>query len=210
MSSVTDGFGAAPENAVPTIETMRIGETGGGPTTIAITNEGAYPVVPRAMRESDSVLQALAEETAVASEDTGYDGDASTLVFSGQVLNNLPVVPGSLVVVPTAGGNSVNLQDINGDGILYTVDSDADVAGSINYATGALELSFPTGKDPAATNILANYQYSESTIANGAKKHYHLAAFPVGMPEDALLVSCVGLGGASKVRIEAFQSFGGV
>jgi hypothetical protein len=207
MSSVHDGFGAAPQNAVPTLETLRVGETGGGPTTIAITNEGTNPVVPRVKRESDSVLQALDEETAVASEDTGYDGDASTLVFTGQALNNVPIVPGSVVVVPTAGGNTVNLKDTNGDGILYTDDDDADVAGSIDYSDGTLELNFPAGKDPAATNILSNYQYSASTIANGAKKHYHLAAFSVGNPEDALLVSCAGLGGASKVKIEAFQSF---
>lgn len=207
MSSVHDGFGAAPENAVPTIETLRVGETGGGPTTIAITNVGTNSVVPRVKRESDNVLQALDEETAVADEDTAYDGDASTLAFTGQALNNTPIVPGSVVIEPTAGGNSVDLKDTNGDGILYTDDADADVAGSINYNTGALELNFPVGKDPNTTNILANYQYSAATIANGAKKHYHLSAFPVGQPEEAMVISCAGLGGASKVRIEAFQSF---
>jgi hypothetical protein len=208
MSSVHDGFGAAPENAVPTLETLRVGETTGGPTTIAVTNEGDYPVVPRAKRESDNVLQALVEETAVAAEDTGYDGDASELNFTGEALNNTPVVPGSVTIKPTAGGNSVDAKDTNGDGILYTDDDDADACGTINYNTGAVTLSYPSGKDPNTTNITADYSHSSAVVANGGKAHFHLAAFAPGVPEDALMVSCAGLGGASKVRIEAFQSFG--
>lgn len=207
MSTVHDGFGAAPENAVPTLETVRIGETLGGPTTISVRNEGTSDVVLQATRESDGALLELEEETKVTAEDTGYDGDTSTLVFTGQTLDNTPVVPGSVTVKPTAGGDSVNCTDRDGDGNLYTSDNDEDLCGTINYNTGALTLNYPTGKAPNTTNITCDYTYSAQVEPNGAKKHFHLSSFAAGQPEDAIILKCAGLGGPSKVKIEGYQSF---
>lgn len=202
MSAVHQGYAAALENAVGLA--LTIGEAK-GPITLFVkhVDEDGGLVVVQVTRKSDGALVALAEDTAVTDEDTGYDGDASTLVFTGQSLDNTPIVPGSVTVKPTAGGNTVNLVDTNGDGILYTVDDDADVAGSINYFTGALNLNFPSGKDPAATNILADYTYGVGVAVLGQKNfqipYFSAAAF------EALYVRVAGAS-SSRVRVEAYQS----
>jgi hypothetical protein len=205
MSSVHDGFGSAPQNAVPTLATTPVTETPGGPTAVAVHNVGDNPVVVQVRRTSDDTLVALEEDTAVASEDTAYDGDTSTLAFSGENLNSLPIVPGSVEIVPTAGGDSVDAKDTNGDGILFTDDVDADECGTIDYLTGALVLNYPAGKAPNTTNILANYTQGVQVVAGG-KRMLNVQNFS---PQtfEGLEVRAAGLGGTSKVRLEAFQTF---
>ncbi|MCG8435650.1 MAG: hypothetical protein MJA83_16625, partial [Gammaproteobacteria bacterium] len=106
-----------------------------GPVIILLENQGSGNVVLQAKRRSDNVILASDKDTAVADEDTVYNGDTSTLVFSGQALDNTPIIPGTVVVKPTAGGDSVNLTDRDSDGRLYTVDVDEDFAGTVDYFT---------------------------------------------------------------------------
>lgn len=110
--------------------------------------------------------------TQVTAEDTGFDGDTTTPNFSGQTLNNKPIIPRSVTIKPTAGGDTVNLIDRDGDGILYTDDNDEDAAGTVDYFTGALVLAFPTGKAPNTTNILADYKYENAVIAANGQKTF--------------------------------------
>jgi hypothetical protein len=101
-------------------------------------------------------------DTAVSAEDSGYVGNAGvTYDFDSgaQVFNNLPVLPRSVVVIPTAGGNSVNATDKNGDGYIYTDDNDEDEVGYVNYHTGFLRLYYPVGKDPNTGKIDLDYTY---------------------------------------------------
>lgn len=202
MSANHDGYGAALENAAT--EIMRISETPGGPVTLSIHNQGSGTLVPSVVRKSDSANIALAEETAVADEDTVYNGDTSTLAFSGESLNNTPIVPGTVNVKPTAGGNSVNATDRDGDGKLYTTDNDEDECGSINYFTGALILSYPAGKAPNTGDIDADYSYGELCNALG-KKTYRISNVVTGGSYDSLIVK-VAASANSEVRVEAFQS----
>jgi hypothetical protein len=202
MSAVYQGFGAALENEAATI--LKVGEAK-GPITLAVhhVDEDGGQVVLSVTRKSDGSLVALEEDTAVTGEDTAYDGDASTLAFSGEALDNVPIVPGSVTVKPTAGGNSVNLTDKDADGKLYTDDNDEDYAGTIDYFTGALVLFFPAGKDPAATNITADYTYSEAVELLG-KKDFHVQYLsPIN--NEMLTVKAAGASN-SRVRIEAYQS----
>jgi len=203
MSATSQGYGAALKNEAA--EILRITDAK-GPITLVCKNvdENGDEVVLSCAKKSDGSLVALQEDTAVTDEDTGYDGNASTLDFTGQVLDNLPIVPGSLTVKPTAGGNSVNAVDRDGDGKLYTDDNDEDECGSIDYFTGALVLHFPTGKDPNTTNILADYTYSEKTVKMG-QKNYYIGNLVPGDNYESLIIKAAGKEN-SRVSIEAFQS----
>jgi hypothetical protein len=159
MSTIQYGFGVAQVNEVA--EIMKISEAY-GPITLLVRNFDSVgdDVVILCEKKSDGSRVSLVEETAVAAENTGYTGNASTRVFSAQSLNELPIIPGTVVVTPTAGGNSVNATDLYKDGKLYTDDADLDICGTINYFTGALYLSYPSGKDPNTGGISADYTYS--------------------------------------------------
>jgi hypothetical protein len=171
-----------------------------GPLTLAVENLGDNNVVVQVRKKSDDSVVALSEDTPVSNEDTAYDGDASTLVFTGQALNNTPIVPGTVVIEPTAGGNSVNLTDKDSDGKLYTDDNDLDFAGTVDYFTGALELSFPAGKDPAATNILADYTHQGSPIVPRGKRNLNVLNQP---PSQVLKVYAASKTDTSYVVVEA-------
>jgi hypothetical protein len=203
MSANHDGYGAALENAAA--EILRISETPGGPVTLALHNQGSGTLVPTVSRKSDGAHVALAEETAVADEDTVYNGDTSTLVFTGQALDNVPITPGTVTVKPAAGGQTVNAIDRDGDGKLYTDDNDEDECGSINYFTGALALSYPSGKAPNTGDIDADYSYGELCAARG-KKSYGIQNVVTGGSFETLIVKVAGSAN-SEVRVEAFQSF---
>lgn len=145
------------------------------------------------------------DETAVADEDTLYDGDTATLVFTGEVLNNLPVIPGTLTVQPTAGGDSVDATDRDGDGNLYTSDVDEDFCGTVDYFTGALELSYPTGKAPNTTNILADYTYGSSTIKPLGKKNFTIPN--VGRDTEVVVKSASNLSTGTSIRMEGVSTW---
>lgn len=201
MSTDQYGIGAALKNN--NNEVMRI-EDSLGPVTLVTKNMGdTNSVVVSAFKVSDGSRVALAGETAVTDEDTGYDGDTAELNFSGEALNNTPIVPGSVTITPTAGGDSVDAVDTNGDGLLYTDDEDADLCGTINYATGDLVLSYPAGKAPNTTNITADYSYGKEVKPYGISTE-QLQANP---PSENYIIKATGLGGSSQVKVEAFITF---
>lgn len=141
-----------------------------GPIAIIVENPGNV-AVEVTFAKTDNLANPLATDldTTTTAENTGYTGNASTLNFTGQALNNLPIKPKTVEVKPTAGGNTVNCKDLNGDGILYTSDSDLDVCGTVNYHTGALVLSYPLGKDPNNGDISCDYKYSVALAAKSVR-----------------------------------------
>lgn len=202
MSVSHIGQGAALENAAN--EILRV-QDAQGPLTIIVKHidSDGDEVALSVSRQSDSAIVALDEDTAVANEDTAYDGNTSTLAFSGESLDNTPIVPGTVVIEPTAGGDTVNATDRDGDGILYTDDNDEDACGTINYFTGALVLDYPTGKAPNTTNIVADYTYSVSTEVLGQRNFYIANLSPVN--NESLIIKAAGAAN-SRVHIEVVQS----
>jgi hypothetical protein len=202
MSVSFNGQGAALENVAN--EILRV-QDAQGPLTIIVKHidEDGDQVALSVSRQSDSAIVALDEDTAVSNEDTAYDGDTSTLAFSGESLNNTPIVPGTVVIEPTAGGNSVDATDRDGDGLLYTDDVDEDLCGTIDYFTGALVLDYPTGKAPNTTNITADYTYSLATEKLGQKNFYISNLSPVN--NESLIIKAASAAN-SRVHIEVVQS----
>lgn len=157
-----------------------------GPVTVVVQNLDENANVVISCDNEQTGTQVLTDkDTAVADEDTVYNGDTSTLVFSGEALDNVPILPKSVVVKPTAGGDSVNLSDRDGDGNLYTVDDDEDFAGTVDYFTGALELSFPTGKAPNTGDIDADYAYQDEPLVPRGRKNFQIGN---SLPDEAVRV----------------------
>lgn len=157
-----------------------------GPVTVVVNNldDDANLVVSFDNEQTgDQILSD--RDTAVADEDTSYDGDTSQLVFTGASLGNTPILPRSVLVKPEPGVDSVNLIDRDGDGNLYTVDDDEDFAGTVNYFTGALELSFPTGKAPNTGDILADYAYQDELLVPRGRRNYQIGN---SLPDEAVRV----------------------
>ena len=143
------------------------------PVSVHAHNQGVANVVLSVKDRDTNALFATDRDTAVAVEDTVYNGDGSTLAFSGEDLDNTPIIPGS-VVISDAAAVAPNLIDRDRDGKLYTVDVDDELAGSIDYFTGALILNYPAGKAPgtAAEAINAAYSYQDAVLVPGGKRVY--------------------------------------
>lgn len=157
-----------------------------GPVTVVVNNldDAANCVV--SFDNEQTGEQVLSDrDTPVADEDTAYVGDTSETDFSGEALDNTPILPKSVVVKPTAGGDSVNLTDRDGDGNLYTVDDDEDLAGTIDYFTGALTLSFPAGKEPNTGAIDADYAYQDEPLVPRGRRNYQIGN---SLPDEAIRV----------------------
>lgn len=195
------GYGVALNNEAA--EIMRVGEAL-GPITLMVENEGSVEVVLSAHKLSDGSVVHMDKDTVVASENTGYSGNNSDLAFTGQTLNNLPIVPGTVVITPQSGGSTVLAQDTNGDGILWTVDTVPAVCGTINYFTGALELSYPAGHAPNTGVINAAYYYQDHTVNALGKKVLQLQNLP---PTETFVIKAAGKAGNSPVRIDAVITF---
>lgn len=173
-----------------------------GPITVVAQNLSELHNVVLSFENETTASQVFSDkDTAVADEDTVYDGDTSDLVFTGEDLDNTPIIPGSVTVKPTAGVDSVNLVDRDGDGRLYTVDVDEDFAGTIDYFTGALELSFPAGKAPNTGDIDADYSYQDEATTPRGRRNFQILN---SLPEEALVVkaACDDAAGAG-VKVEA-------
>jgi hypothetical protein len=209
MSSSHEGLNAALANAAS--EIVRVADSA-GPFVLAVKDLEGQNVVLSVSKKSDGSLVALEEDTAVASEDTLWNGDTTTLDFATNaptpgdgILDNTPIVPGSVTIAPTAGGDSVNATDRDGDGKLYTSDVDEDYCGTIDYFTGAANLFYPSGKAPNTGAILAHYTYSEICTANG-QKAYHINNLVPGSADEALIVKAAGADN-TRVKVEAIQVF---
>ena len=196
-----DGRGAALANAAG--EVLLVSEAL-GPVTLTSRNEGVSPIVISVEDKATGKLIATDDETAVAAEDTVYDGNNSTLAFSGEALDNVPIIPKSVVIKPTSGNETVNLFDRDGDGKLYTADVDEDLAGTIDYATGDLVLNFPSGKSPNTTNILADYSHASAETVVGGITTTRVSNNP---PLKDLSVKATGLGGNSVAQVTATVPF---
>lgn len=155
-------------------------------------------------------IAGTAQETATANEDTTYDGDGSTLTFSGASLANVaaarPAIPGSIHVL-TDGVNAPALKDLYKNGILYSVDSDLEASGTINYQTGAIALSYGTGKAPKNLyDILVNYSISRWRTVFGS----HIYSFGGPVRDD--IIEVIGMSKASGLlscRLGVEVIFGG-
>lgn len=203
MSAKYDGRAVALHNQAA--EVMRISEVS-GPVALVVKNESESNTAVVSVEDaSDGTLVACDEDTAVSGEDTAYDGDTSTLDFTGEDLNNTPIIPKSVTIKPTAGGNSVNATDRDGDGKLYTADVDEDECGTIDYFTGALVLHYPAGKAPNTTNITADYSYQDAATAILGVKNLRIANNP---PSKNLVVKGAASGACGAVlSIDALVSF---
>lgn len=105
-------------------------------------------------------------ETGVAAITGGADPGATHVLAAyqkdgliGGTDVDKPIIPGTVEIEATA--SSPALKDKDGDGILYSVDVDAEDSGFVKYTTGALKLSYGTGKPPEAGAILANFATSQ-------------------------------------------------
>lgn len=137
--------------------------------------------------------------TQVSDEDTAYNGNNATLLFTGEALDNTPILPRSVTVKPATGGNTVNLIDRDGDGILYTDDDDEDEAGSVDYFTGDINLSFPTGKAPNTGDIDCDYKHEDEALAVSGRKSF---IFESLNPTDILVINaCCKQGSVPSVKL---------
>lgn len=206
MSSQFRGLGAALENKANEIE--RIGEAL-GPVTLAAANRGDNEVVLSVKRLSDGKHVALDDEVAHtgAAIGTGYTGDTTTRDFTTKAVANKPVVPGTVLVTPTPGGNSINCNDVDGDGILYaTILGVKTVIGSVDYFTGGIDLHYPAGKAPNTGAITCNYSHVAKSIKPLGKVSKRVGNLP---PSATYIISAAAKkgGGSSQVRVDGFLSF---
>jgi hypothetical protein len=176
-----------------------------GPVSIVAHNQGSNTIALAVSKLVDGSIVATDKDTAVADEDTAYDGDTSTLEFTGEALDNTPILPGSVTIKPTSGGDSVNATDRDGDGILYTDDDDEDACGTIDYFTGDLALDYPTGKAPNTGDIDADYTYQDEATVAGGKRTFNITSVVQG---DHLVVkaACSAKGG-SFVKVDGIASW---
>jgi hypothetical protein len=201
MSSVAKGMGVALNNVAS--ELIRVSEAS-GPITIVADNVGEKEVVFQVQKKSDMTNVMTDKDTAVSAENTGFTGNASTRDFTGQNLNNLPIVPGSVVIKPVTGGGTVNAVDTNGDGILYTVQTTPVVCGTVDYFTGALVLHYPVAHAPNTGVIAADYAYQDVTTKPHAIRSIAVGNLP---PQEIYIVKAAAKLGSSEVRVDVLVSF---
>lgn len=192
---ITEDQGAAKNNEAIKIASL----SSNGPVLLMAHNLGDNEVVLRCEIEGDGAFKKMEQDTLRAAEDSAYDGDESETDFSGKALSNLPIVPGTVRVLGLAP--APDLVDRDGDGVLYTDDDDEDEAGSIDYFSGALELSYPTGKAPGSGNIDVDYYSQDAALNPRGKKTYQVSN--VG-PGKTLVIKAAanGLEGA-RVKVTA-------
>jgi len=111
----------------------------------------------------------------VVDEDTGTDGDGTTVTFTGD-FDNGPVLPFSCQIKATVGGTEVVLED-RGDGKLYERFgsvigyslplTEQGAVGTVDYFNPTWTATFPTAPDNA-TDILVSYREAEAVTLKGA------------------------------------------
>lgn len=206
MSARFQSFGAALENVAT--EVIRVGEAL-GPVTLILNNLGSSDVILAVNRLSDDSVIALDDDTAVTGHafSPAYTGNTSTLDFTGSTVSHTFLIPGTVTVTPTTGGNSVNSSDVYQDGILYASISSVYVeCGTVNYFTGAIDLHYPTGKAPNTGAITASFSYSSKSCKPLGKVTKRISNLP---PSETFIVKALSklTYGSSKVRIEGIVTF---
>ena len=146
--------------------------TSTGPITLVVESQAASGVscVVSASNQATGASVRLSTDTLNPAEATAYTGNGSTTDFSGENLNVLPVVPGTVRLTPATSGPDL-LDD--GEGNLFTDDVDKDAAGTMNYFDGALVLAYPTGKEPDGA-IAADYDSQDELLVAGGRRNYRV------------------------------------
>lgn len=183
------------------VEGLRIESV--GPVTVVATCQGPAGAVIGCSR-ADGTFLATDKDTGVTGEDTTYDGDGSTLEFSGAALAQTPVVPGSLVL-SDAGAVAPDLVD-KGDGKLYTADEDEE-SGTVDYLTGDLVLAYPAGKAPGTgvDAIEAAYSYQDELLVAGGRRNFSLAN--VGADETVVVKAAADAIEGCLVKLEGIATW---
>ncbi len=109
------------------------------------------------LKRSTGKYNVYALPTAVTGEVAGT-GDGTTKTFNIS-LSNQGVIPGTVVLRATIGGNAVSVYD-NGKGEL--ADAGGSHFGTIDYLSGSISVTFATAPDNT-TNITADYEYAGNT-----------------------------------------------
>lgn len=187
-----ESFGVAKKNEL--VELGRFESQ--GPADVILRSMSANGVAVLRVEKNDGTYVATSKDTAVSGEDTSYTGNGSTRAFSSEVLNNLPLIPGTVEIKDAA--SVYDLVD-GGDGKFYTDDDDRDEAGTIDYFTGAMTLAYPVGKAPDSGNMLANYSYQDTTVAKGGQRTFHIAS----IQQDETLVAKAAGDAEEGVRLRA-------
>ena len=206
MSARFSAFGAALENVAN--EIVRVGEAL-GPVVLVVDNQGDNDVILTVSKLSDESHVSLADDTAVSGGafSPAYTGNASTLDFTGSKVGYYPVIPGTVTVTPTAGGNSVDATDEDQDGNLYaTISTVKTLVGTINYITGEVDLHYPSGSDPNTGAITASYEYTAAAGKPLCKMVKNISNLP---PAETYVIKALSKKGygSCPVRIEAFLPF---
>ena len=191
MIRVTDGFCGAKLN--DSQEAVRVRSV--GPLMVEAHNMSDTAKCVVSVQSPEGTVLTTSRDTAVTTENTGYTGNLADRNFTGQTLNNLPVIPGSIVVTPATAG--VVLKDA-GDGHFYTVDADDELAGSINYFTGAITLNYPTGKAPNG-QLNAAYKY-QATVVNPMSKTVYVITNLV-QEQDVIVKVAADITAGAHVRV---------
>lgn len=89
----------------------------------------------------------------VASEDSGVTGDGITATYNFDIVNT-PIDPTTVSIV----AGSVTFTDAGGDGVL-TGAGGGGGTGTVDYDTGAVEVTLTTPSDFNGTNALSSYDY---------------------------------------------------
>ncbi len=195
-----ENFGVAKLNEM--IEIGRFESQGPANVTVRNMSDTADAVIRVEKAVSARTTVATDKDTARSAEDTGYTGNGSTLAFSAQVLNNRPVVPRTVQIRDVA--DVYHLYD-KGDGILYTDDVDDEVAGFINYFTGALTLAYPAGKAPDSGNMTANYNSQDSVLNSRGLKTFNIAS--VQQDEELVVYAAGDAEAGTRCRCEMISNW---
>lgn len=198
-ASKGEGHGAAKKNEL--VELGRFDSQ--GPIDVIVRNLSTTgDAVVKIEKKSDSSMLVTNKDTAVTAEGSGYVGNGVTTAFTGQSINNVPVVPGSITV--NDAGGSYDLVD-GGDGIMYTDDTDEDVAGTVDYFTGAIVLAYPAGKEPSGGAMTFDYYYQDSVLTKGGQKTFHVNN--VQQDEELVVKAASDVEGGTELRCEMISTW---
>jgi len=189
---VFEDVGAAKKNS-----SLKIGRVESvGPVAVVAANlSAASNVVVSFARERTGTPIYSDKDTVATAEDTGYTGNLALIDFTGEALNNKPIVPRSVVVTPATAG--IVLHD-GGDGYMYT--PLGVQAGTIDYFTGAIDLHYPVGSAPNG-KLNATYYYQDEALVAGGQRNYGIVAGLIDEPL-AIYVACDNKAGA-RVKVES-------
>ena len=205
MSTKQSAFGAALDNVAH--EICRVGEAR-GPVTLIVNGEGNNDVIVQVKKLSDGSIVSLNDDTTrtLQAFTPAYTGNTVLLDFTGSI-SYVYLVPGTVHVIPTSGGNSVNAADDDADGILYaTISAVKTAVGTVNYFTGAIELHYPAGSEPNTGAI----RWTAHTTAAPTKAHGKTSKRVSNLPpaETYIVSACAKKGsGSCTLRIDAIVSF---